>query len=704
MFDDEGMEEIREIFLEESNEGLDVMESGLLSLEPGTADLDTVNNIFRAAHSIKGGGGTFGFTEVSDFTHGVETVLDQMRDGVRDVTESAVQLLLESVDCLRDMMNTIRDQGQYDTERIANIQTRIEALLADDGAAGESDSHSDGNTDSAPVADSPMAAGQCGWRIHFKPHSHLLKTGNEPLLIIRALQQLGELDVAVDISALPDFASLDVEACYLSWELTLQGDVAREQVEELFEWVEGDCDLEITRLGEDVQQAPVDNQPSIASQQQARDSEPPAENKLEPAPPSEKPARESGGAPQEAASSSIRVSIEKIDSLLNLVGELVITQSMLGRFKKDFTESDMADLRDGLAQLENNTRELQESAMQIRMLPIKVAFSRFTRLVRDLSRSLGKQVKLEVCGEQTELDKTILEKIGDPLVHLVRNSLDHGIETVEKRRAAGKPEQGLLRLSAYHEAGNIVIEIEDDGAGLNRDRILEKARQRGLVGEDEQLSDDRIHHLIFQPGFSTAEQVSDVSGRGVGMDVVRRNIQDLGGRVDVVSEPGVGSTFTIRLPLTLAILDGQLVGVGSETYVVPLLAIVESVLIDTRLISVIANDTTVYRLREDFLPVADLRAICNGTYSSGSITPDELAGKLMVVIENGGKRYGIVVDDLQEQQQVVIKSLESNYKHVHGLAGATILGDGTVALILDIPGLVQRCFVKAEPQKQLAMA
>ncbi|EGG99762.1 Signal transduction histidine kinase CheA [gamma proteobacterium IMCC2047] len=390
--------------------------------------------------------------------------------------------------------------------------------------------------------------------------------------------------------------------------------------------------------------------------------------------------------------------------MLNLVGELVITQSMLGRFKKEFKVSDLSDLRDGLAQLESNTRELQESAMQIRMLPIKVAFSRFTRLVRDLSRNLGKKVRLELLGEQTELDKTVLEKIGDPLVHLVRNSLDHGIETVEKRLAAGKPAEGLLRLSAYHEAGNIVIEITDDGAGLNRDKILSKAIERGLVSEDEQLSDERIYMLIFQAGFSTADQVSDLSGRGVGMDVVRRNIQDLGGRIDIQSEVGQGSTITIRLPLTLAILDGQLVRVGEETYIVPLLSIVESVFINPERVNVVANNQMLYRLRDDFLPITDLRPICGGYYRNMSLDVQELNDKLLVVIETAGKRYGIVVDDLEDQQQLFIKALENNYRQVSGLAGATILGDGSVALILDIPSLAQRCFSDIDDSDQQATA
>lgn len=643
MFDDEGMDEIRQIFLEESTEGLDVMESGLLELEPGAADNETINNIFRAAHSIKGGGGTFGFIEVSDFTHWVETILDEMRSGERDVTEDGITLLLESVDCLRGMMDSINAQANYDTPRISALQARIVAVLngeIDTGVPAAPEAKSE--TAAEPIVEDVIKAGDD------KPVEDVMpETVAETPAVKEPLQPAEPVEASERIDEPDEIKAIDeVEAVQAS-------------------------------------------APAL---------------KAAPAPevPSDK--AEKGEKSAEFGGSSIRVNVEKVDSLLNLVGELVITQSMLGRFKKDFNINDLSDLRDGLVQLESNTRELQESAMQIRMLPIKVAFSRFTRLVRDLSQNLGKKVRLELVGEQTELDKTVLEKIGDPLVHLVRNSLDHGIETVDKRIASGKPAEGLLRLSAHHEAGNIVIEITDDGAGLNRDKILSKAIERGLVTEDEQLTDDRIYMLIFQAGFSTVDQVSDLSGRGVGMDVVRRNIQDLGGRIDVHSEIGVGSKFTIRLPLTLAILDGQLVRVGDDIYIVPLLSIVESVFINPERVNVVANNQMLYRLRDDFLPITDLRAICGGYHKNMSLDVESLTDKLLVVIETAGKRYGLVVDDLEDQQQVVIKALENNYKHVSGLAGATILGDGSVALILDIPGLAQRCFSEADNLAQLATA
>ncbi len=720
MFDDEGMEEIKQIFLEESGEGLDIMETGLLNLNLGEADLEVVNDIFRAAHSIKGGGGTFGFMEVSEFTHGVETILDQMRDGKRSVTNDAVQLLLESVDCLRAMMDAIRDSGPYDEPRINALKERIELLLSADDAGVDSqpaENVEERVEEELPVSQRHVSeeSGELVWEILFKPHLDMLKSGNEPGRIFKALKELGELQVSSDTSKIPSIDQIDPDCCYIGWTLQLTTQQPESKIREIFEWVVDECELSITSLSADEELEPqvpnvvpinqTDNVPQEKAEQPVAQEK--AADKVKPAA-KKKPVKPEPEANKKAVgnkeSSSIRVDIEKIDSLLNLVGELVITQSMLVRYSKDCDDSILGDLRDGLEQLERNARELQESAMQIRMLPIKVTFSRFPRLVRDLGIKMEKKIELKISGDQTELDKTVLEKIGDPLVHLVRNSLDHGIETVEKRKAAGKPETGVLHLSASHEAGNIVIKVEDDGAGLNRERILEKAIERGIVNEDEPLTNDAIDNLIFQPGFSTAEQVSDVSGRGVGMDVVRRNIQDLGGRVDVHSTPGVGSVFTIRLPLTLAILDGQLVRVGDETYVIPLLSIVESVLINPERLSYIANDSTIYRLREEFIPVLDLKktwcqemenvvdAATEETEAVEVTKEDSLANKLLVVVEADRKRYGLVVDELCDQQQVVIKALETNYKNVNGLSGSTILGDGAVALILDIPSLMRLYF------------
>jgi two-component system chemotaxis sensor kinase CheA len=405
--------------------------------------------------------------------------------------------------------------------------------------------------------------------------------------------------------------------------------------------------------------------------------------------PAAAPAAASKGVVREAASasgegSSIRVGIDKVDALINMMGELVITQSMLSDIGEKFDMSQLERLREGLVQLERNTRELQESVMRIRMLSIASVFNRFPRLVRDLERKLGKQVKLELHGEHTELDKTVLEKIGDPLVHLVRNAIDHGLESPEKRRAAGKSETGTLKLNAYHEGGNIVVQISDDGAGLNRAAIVAKAEQRGLVSAGQELSDEEVAELIFQPGFSTAAQATDLSGRGVGMDVVRRNVRDLGGSVGVRSVAGQGSTFTIALPLTLAIIDGLVTAVGEERYIVPLISIVESLRLKADKVRKIAGGGEVFLFRDEYLPMMRLYK----TFGCAEAVSDIERG-IVVVVEEEGRRVGLLVDDLLGQQQAVVKSLEAHYQRVQGISGATILSDGSVALIVDVSGVVR---------------
>jgi len=657
--------QFHQVFFEESFEGLDAMEMGLLSMQEGSPDMEIVNTIFRAAHSIKGGAGTFGFSQVSAFTHGLETLLDQMRNGQRDVSSEAVNILLQAVDVLREMLTAVQQSEDVDNARVNEVSIQIESLLG----------HATEKTVTETVGDSSAPA--MGWLIDFKPHPHLLQTGNDPLRMFNELRELGQLTVTLNGAGLPAFSDLEPEECYLSWQLELLGEVSLEQINEIFEWVEGDCDLTITQLA-----AETTGNDQAAEMEEAISAQPETitESVIEASPAKASEAKKA--VKNDAALASIRVSTEKVDSLINLVGELVITQSMLSQLGDNFDPSRLAQLIDGLEQLERNTRELQEGIMRIRMLPISFAFNRFPRLVHDLSAKMGKQVELQLSGEQTELDKTVMEKIGDPLVHLVRNSLDHGLETPDKRLAAGKPEIGLLHLNAYHQGGNIVIEISDDGAGLNEDKILQKAIEKGLVPAGEQLSADKIHELIFMPGFSTADVVSDVSGRGVGMDVVRKNINSLGGSVEVASERGVGSTFTIRLPLTLAIMDGQTIQVGDQKYIIPLISIIESVEIKPDTVKNVTGKGEVYTLRDEYVPLIRLRDVFN--LDSGS---ENLDDGLLVVVECEGRKVGLFVDELLAQQQVVIKSLETNYRKVTGVAGATILGDGTVALILDIAGL-----------------
>ena len=644
-------------FFEESREGLDAMEAALLALDSGATDRELVHTIFRAAHSIKGGAATFGFADVAAFTHVAESLLEEVRSERRAVDSGLIEVLLRSVDCMRAMLER-SSQGRpvADAESEA-LRVGLVQLVSGEVAA-------------PAVAAASLVAPVSGWNIAFTALPHLLQTGNDPLRLFRELQQLGRLEVVrafVTDSAPAQLAELDPSQCHLGWELRLHGAVARGDVDAVFDWLDGDCELTITPM--------VDAAAADAVPQTSDVPVPPAAS-------ASRPIRETATASSEG--SSIRVGIDKVDALINMMGELVITQSMLSDIGEKFELSQLGRLRDGLVQLERATRELQESVMRIRMLPIASVFNRFPRLVHDLERKLDKRVRLELHGEHTELDKTVLEKIGDPLVHLVRNAIDHGLESPAQRKAAGKPETGTLKLNAYHEGGNIVVQISDDGAGLNHAAIVAKAQQRGLVAAGQELSDAEVAELIFQPGFSTAAQATDLSGRGVGMDVVRRNVRDLGGSVGVRSASGKGSTFTITLPLTLAIIDGLVTAVGSERYIVPLTSIVESLRLRADAVRHIAGGGEVFHFRDEYLPIMRLhRAFA----CSDAVTDIERG--IVVVIEEDGRRVGLLVDDLLGQQQAVVKSLEAHYRRVQGISGATILSDGSVALIVDVGGVVR---------------
>jgi two-component system chemotaxis sensor kinase CheA len=697
--------QFHDTFFEESFEALDSMEAALLKLSAGDVDAELINTIFRVAHSIKGGSATFGFTDVAAFTHTLETLLDQLRAGKRQVSPGLVDVLLRSCDLMREMLGATKDKQSTDKARVAALHAEIEKILKTPGSAPAAAA--------APAAQAPAASAapslssepeRSGWRVRFVPGARLLRNGNDPLRILRELTTLAPSVVRVDAKYVPPLADLDAEECRLAWNVELSGVIPEEQVRAVFEWVEGECELTLEAFGPmtaanmpaSVAPTPVVATPAPAPAPVATAAPSPAPTAIPaaiaatPAAPAETTRSAGSG-----EGSSIRVSIEKIDELLNSVGELVITQSVLSQLAAPLEGAE--ELRSALSQLERHMRSLQESVMRVRMLPISFVFNRFPRLVRDLGQRLGKKIELRVIGDQTELDKTVLEKIGDPLVHLVRNSIDHGIESPETRLAAGKSAHGLIELNAYHKGGNVVVEVSDDGGGLKRDKILARARERGLVGPDEELSEDRIHNLIFAPGFSTAEVVSDVSGRGVGMDVVKRNINELGGHVQIHSTPGKGSMVRIRLPLTLAILDGQLARVGSEVYVVPIVSIVETIQVRQEQVNSIASRAQVFRLRDDYLPIVRL-------YDLFGIEPEhtDLLDGLLMIVEADGKRVGLFVDELMSQQQVVIKSLETNFRPVTGLAGATMLGDGRVALILDIPGVITRSLQTRRDPAQVA--
>lgn len=639
-------------FFEESREGLDAMEAGLLALESGQQDPEIINSVFRAAHSIKGGAGTFGFDAIAALTHVLETLLDELRAGKRALEATAVDAMLSSVDVLRALLREAEHGQPADPQAVAAIKARLEAVLSGQTAAASP-------VAAAKVDDTPEA-----WQIGFVPSPSLFMSGNDPLRIIRELEHLGSLQVAARLDRLPGFDQLDPLEAHLAWDLGLVGKVPRSKIEDTFAWVVDDCELDI------------------------RPAAPPSLATHAPAAPVAAPAPAAAAAPVAAAApaaheaeTSIRVAVEKVDALINLVGELVITQAMLKQVSHALDPVHAEQLFAGLDLLERNTRDLQEAVIGVRMLPVDAVFRRFPRLVRDLSSRLGKHVRLRTIGEGTELDKGLIEKIADPLVHLVRNSIDHGLEMPDVRRDAGKDETGTITLAASHQGGHIVIEVSDDGRGLNRDKILSKALERGLSVPDNP-TDAQVWDLIFQPGFSTADAVTDLSGRGVGMDVVRRNIQALGGEVQLESKAGNGTRVLIRLPLTLAILDGMTVAVAGETVILPLAYVLEALQPQPEDVRTMAGEGRVLRVRGEYLPILSLSEY----YGFGGRTKDD---SLVVVVEGDGQKIALEVDELVGQQQVVVKNIENNYRRISGVSGATILGDGRVSLIVDIGGLVR---------------
>lgn len=695
--DEMDLEELKAMFLEECREHVDTLEQGLLEMSNADHTSDLLNEIFRAAHSIKGGGATFGFADLAELTHHMETLLDAQRSGRKPITEADIELLLESLDVVRALMESLGDADHPDR---LGLQLKLQAAVGEQSAeATQSPDTGDVSTKPMSTTHSPENADQSGWRISFKPRPDLLRKGNDPLLLITELQALGELTIKLDESWLPPWEFFEPRTCYLPFQAELKGQIERESIEAVFEWVAEDCDVTLEALSS---AAPIidknrPDEPSIIdtpARDNASSDTQPAEGLSEDGKSQQeelteqsvasRPAKVKPAAATEVA--SIRVSTEKIDQLMNLVGELVITQSMLSGLSDGEQQVNPEQLRERLSELGRNTRQLQEGVMRVRMLPVSVGFGRLPRLVRDLSRKLSKKVDLVIEGAETEIDKTVLEQMMDPLVHLVRNSVDHGLETPEKRRLAGKRDTGVVKLIAYHQSGSVVIEITDDGAGIDTDRILSKARERGIVGEEE-LSVSEIQQLIFAPGFSTAEVVSDVSGRGVGMDVVRRNIVDLGGLVEISSTLGSGTTVTIRLPLTLAILDGQLIACAEEVFVIPLANIIETVELKNCKVSTVPQFGSVFMFRGEYQPLVRLNELFELTTNVGDA--------LIVVIETHGQIVGLVIDKVVGQQQIVIKALEDNYQSVAGVTGATIMSDGSVALIIDPQALIPAARVQS---------
>lgn len=710
-------EAIKATFFQECDELLADLEGGLLAIESGSDDTETVNAVFRAVHSIKGGAGAFGLDELVRFAHVFETLLDEIRAGRKPADDPTVKTLLRAADLLSDHVSAARGDGDpVDEERSNGLVAELEALThgeaAPGGDAGGADDEDDfgftpiafgGLDEPAPA---PAAEASPGWRVEFKPAGRMYAHANETALLLRELGRLGHLDVSVDTSELPPLDALDPETGYLTWRCDLETDADEGSVREVFDFVEADCPVTITPLGaagSDAADAPpaaeapadLDIAALLAAAKSAAEPAAPADPApAEAAAPAPKTAPAKAAAPaapaqgqaqaQSAPAVTIRVDLDRVDRLINVVGELVIQQAMLSQRVTESGVARSSGVAAGLEDLELLTREIQDSVMAIRAQPVKSVFQRMPRLVREVAEMTSKRVRLVTAGEDTEVDKTVVERLAEPITHMIRNAIDHGLETPEARVAAGKPEEGTVRLAALHRSGRIVIEISDDGKGINRERVRSIAVSKGLIPEDAVLTDDEIDNLIFLPGFSTADAVSDISGRGVGMDVVKRSIQSLGGRISIASVPGKGSTFTLSLPLTLAVLDGMVVTAAEQTLVAPLPAIVESLTPRAEDVQYVGGHDPVIMFRETFVPLIDV-ALSLGYRTEPMVASEGVA---VIVETEGGTRAALLFDAIQGQRQVVIKSLETNYQQIEGVAAATILGNGRVALILDIDAIV----------------
>ncbi|EGI4204001.1 chemotaxis protein CheA [Escherichia coli] len=629
-------------FFDEADELLADMEQHLLVLQPEAPDAEQLNAIFRAAHSIKGGAGTFGFSVLQETTHLMENLLDEARRGEMQLNTDIINLFLETKDIMQEQLDAYKQSQEPDAASFDYICQALRQLALE--AKGEMPS---AVTRLSVVAKSEPQDEQSRSQLPRRIILSRLKAGEVDLLE----EELGHLTTLTDVVKGADSLSA-----------ILPGDIAEDDITAVLCFV-----IEADQITFET----VEVSPKIST--------PPVLKLAAEQAPTGRVEREK--TTRSSESTSIRVAVEKVDQLINLVGELVITQSMLAQRSSELDPVNHGDLITSMGQLQRNARDLQESVMSIRMMPMEYVFSRYPRLVRDLAGKLGKQVELTLVGSSTELDKSLIERIIDPLTHLVRNSLDHGIELPEKRLAAGKNSVGNLILSAEHQGGNICIEVTDDGAGLNRERILAKAASQGLT-VSENMSDDEVAMLIFAPGFSTAEQVTDVSGRGVGMDVVKRNIQEMGGHVEIQSKQGTGTTIRILLPLTLAILDGMSVRVADEVFILPLNAVMESLQPREADLHPLAGGERVLEVRGEYLPIVELWKVFN---VAGAKT--EATQGIVVILQSGGRRYALLVDQLIGQHQVVVKNLESNYRKVPGISAATILGDGSVALIVDVSAL-----------------
>lgn len=683
--------DLTDIFFVECEESLQLAEAGLAACQEGTHDDDTINAVFRGVHSIKGGAGAFGYWPLQGFTHTFETLLSDVRDGALPIEPELVDLLLRALDTVSDHVTAAREGGEPPDDKALLAELEA-AQAANRGAAGDAEAMPEPGASTAAAADefdldalldglgdsAEAASPEKEWLLHIRPHAGAMLNGSEPLLLLRELAGMGGQCIACDTADLPAFDTFDPAQGYLVWTFAMPATVSEGLVRELFDFLGDECELAIgdnagrpaLRLAAPAQPVLVQAAPAVPDEKSAAAT---------PAVATAAPAAAARAAPA-APGQSVRIDLAKLDRLIDAVGELVIAQAMLAQ---RLGQADLAHVEE-LGTLDVLVRDIQESAMAFRAQPIDTVFGRVPRLLRELGSSTGKRVRLEVSGESTELDKTVIERLGEPLTHLIRNAVDHGIEPTEERLAAGKQAEGTLSLSAEQRAGRVLIRVADDGRGIDRSRVLAKARERGLIAADATPSDEEIDMLIFAPGFSTAQEVSNISGRGVGMDVVRQNVKDLGGRITIESTPGQGTAFVLALPLTLAISDGMIVEVGDQTLVVPLAHVVESLRPAEAELKGVGSGRQMLNVRGRFIPVVPLdRAL-----GCPRAAERQDAG-VLIVVENGNSgRAALAVDAITDQRQFVIKSLERHYCHVDGVAGATIMGDGRVALILDVDQLV----------------
>jgi len=744
--DNDPMAEIRASFFIECEELLEALQDGLQTMDDeGSDDPETINVVFRAVHSIKGGAGAFGLEGLVRFAHRYETVLDEVRAGRLSVDAAALKVFFQAADHLSDLVRVSRDDDDLPVAETARLLTDLDAFLGGppeqedeqeiefqpmvlsldlDLEDGEDSASEGAQPDLDALPPLPDFGSDAPYRIVFTPHVELFDTGNEPALLLRNLMELGEVSVVCDASALPELAKITPDIPHLSWVVTLYSTVDESEIRSVFEFVDGLCQLDISR-GEETspvppdfadlptplevpatEETPLPEAPPAAAQNDSEASRSTASPSLpvkaaaEVVKPAEKVSRAQSNA---QAKSVVRVDLDRIERLVNLVGELVINQAMLSQSLEKSGLSPHSDAMSGLEEFQRLTRDIQDSVMMIRAQPVKSLFQRMSRIVRESSAAVGKDVRLHTFGEGTEVDKTVIERLADPLTHMIRNAVDHGLEDPEKRQAAGKPAQGRVNLTAAHRSGRVVIEVSDDGAGINRPRVLQIAIDKGLIPADVSLSDSEIDNLLFLPGFSTASVVSDLSGRGVGMDVVRTAIQALGGRITITSNPGEGTTFSISLPLTLAVLDGMVIKVAGETLVLPLNLVVETLTLGPNDVQMVRPGRNVIEVRSGFVPLFDLGAALG--YRPLLEDFDEYV--VLLIAQEDGSSAALVIDNIIDQRQVVIKGLDESFYRAPGIAAATILGDGQIALILDPTDIISTpgaAPTQAQPAQQLGLS